>query len=280
MSRRELVCPECETPARPTLIEPPPEIYTCETCKKTFPRKFLRRRTIAHKTIGGRVPSVPPTVVGGATSQVWDPIQATPSLTSGNFPVAVGDVVVGMVSSLGTAGAPDGQVAISDGGSLVKNMTKAVEVGTALGRFTSIWFCVSPFSGSAIAFTAEWLAPFPLSATVIGTVLRGCAASPLDKTAAAKGTSATPATGSTGALSQVGEIAIACFGTSEDASNDAPAWALPFLGAQRDGTSHASNDTTLSEARASGRSAAPLNASGTIIDPVDWAACVATFKGA
>jgi len=283
MGRLELLCPNCETPARPSLMQPPPEMFTCETCHETTLRKNLKQQRYESLVVAGTGP-----IYGGAgatnlaTGSMIDAAQLTTTLTSGTFTSRVGDIyVVSVASSLNSA---DPTSVKSGAGA--NTLTKAASANSAGAIWVSIWYSNAADIGTAGAgdtMVATWGGTLPAAAVMsVSRLTRSATVSVLDKTKTASGTGPSFNSGLTTALTSINEYAAAALAVFEDLSAGAPSWTNPFGGALAvHCASIPGGDVSLYEGRAQLLSAAATRAGGTIPSgEIDWVIALATFKPA
>ena len=274
MSRDNLFCPDCNTPAKSPGIAVVGALdteYTCPTCGRVLWYNDLERKRV-FATLRGSISAeslVPtPTAVSVGTASFYDAFQTTSSLGF-NFSLAGGELLVVCVASFGSSALP-ASVKITG-----VDCALATSQGTSLGLYGSIWYLASMAGGAASA-VATWTGTFPASACIIITKVSG-ASGLLGSTAAAKGTSNGFSSGT--AAVPAGSIAIAVF-SAEGSLGGAFSWAPNFAEAQFVETQSGGppSDTTLSEAREAIRTNTSLLASGNMSPGApNWVCCFASF---
>lgn len=120
------------------------------------------------------------------------------------------------------------------------------------------------------------------SFALVGISVRGLATSAFDKSSTGTGSSTTPSSGATAALSQTDEIAIGAIGTEGPDGDTAGSWSNSFNAGQRVGTTggSASSNVTISEGYLIVSATTALTAAKTGITSRSWAGAIATYNGA
>jgi hypothetical protein len=112
--------------------------------------------------------------------------------------------------------------------------------------------------------------------------LEGLSAAAFDRSSAGTGTGTSPSSGATAALSQADEICVGAIGTEGPPTDAAGTWSNSFNAGQRDGTDSAgaASNVTISEGYLVVSGTTAQTAAKTSIASRDWAAAIATYKGA
>lgn len=120
------------------------------------------------------------------------------------------------------------------------------------------------------------------SLTMAALRVSGLATSPFDKSSVGTGTGTSPSSGATAPLAQADEICIGAVGTEGPVEDAAGTWSNSFNAGQRDGTTGggAASNITVSEGYLIVAATTAQTAAKTSITSRDWAAAIATYKGA
>lgn len=227
-----------------------------------------------------------PSVIAIATGFVSNPasLGANPSFTVGPLTVIAGDVLVVAVGTMGGVAEPT--VSVDGGGAPVS--TEVVTTQGGIGQRACIFQVTGAAAGSrTLTVTGPGAAGVsPAGMGAVAYLVRGAAASPFDKSASSNGMGSTGpySSGATPALTLAPELDIAalCLDVSNDGTNQPIPWAAPFADRAHAGPSASpGDDCTLWAADSVSLTTAAVTAtSGSIVNAVDFAIVVATFKHA
>lgn len=157
------------------------------------------------------------------------------------------------------------------------DLTEDASYNTISGLYVAIWRLYN--SGA----TDTRNIVFTLSGALVGfgfvaSTIRGQLASPVDKTAAAEGSSTAPDSGNTATTSQANEILIGAVGTIGHASDAAGNWLNSFTAGQRAGTATSATPCTISEGYREVSATGAYKAAKDSITSREWGAIIHTYK--
>lgn len=191
--------------------------------------------------------------------------------------VSAGDIVIACVASDSNCLVYQSQ---SGGGSTLMTLVEeAINSGNVIAR---IWWCTwisSAYVTVKISFSADG------AAAISAYKVTGLSASPVDKKATGTGSSTTPSTAATAALTQADELVIGAVATEGPNGDTAGSWTTGagYVSGneQRLGTTGAgaASNVTISSAAEVVSATTAQTAAKTGITDRDWAAVIATFKG-
>lgn len=227
-----------------------------------------------------------PSVIATATGFITNPASglANPSFTVGPLTVVGGDVLVVVVGTMGGVAEPT--VTVDGGGAPVS--TEVVTTQGAIGQRAAIFQITGAVAGArTLTVTGPGAAGVtPSGMGAVAYLVRGAAASPFDKSATNNGMGSTGpySAGPTPALTLAPQLDIAalCLDVSNDGLNQPIPWAAPFADRAHAGPFGSPGDdcTVWAADSVSSTTAAVTATSGSIVNSVDFAIVVATFKHA